>query len=112
MVLRRGRRVQEARVNQYTPSAKDWIDSEADKARCGSLLGSTVDTVAGKDGSERRGNRRVFLVCNTETICLQVFTLPSSTLHFLHDYNRQAEMSQQQPDSHSGFIAASRHLVL
>lgn len=35
----------------------------------------------------------------------------SSTLHFLENYSRQAEMSQQQRDSHSGFIAASRHLV-
>lgn len=66
-----GQRGQEARVSRYTPSAEGWLDSNVDKDCCRSFLGSRVDTAAGKDGSERRGNRQVFLVCDQETPSLQ-----------------------------------------
>ncbi len=64
-------RGQEARVSRYTPSTAVWLDSEVDKECCRSFLGSRIDTAAGKDGSEFRGNRQLFLVCSTETPCLQ-----------------------------------------
>lgn len=79
---------------------------------CRSFLGSRVDSAAGKDGRERGGNGQVFLVCHTDSPPPLASSVPtalsraSSTLHFLHNQSRQAEMSQQQPDSHSGFIAA------
>lgn len=43
-----------------------------DKASCRSFLGSRVDTAAGADGSASRVNRRVFLVCDTETLASSV----------------------------------------
>ncbi len=66
-----GRRGQEAWISLYTPSAECWLDSEVDKEFCRSFLRSIDDIAARKDGSERGGNRQVFLVCNTETPCLQ-----------------------------------------
>jgi len=74
-----------------------------------------VDTTAGKDGSERSGNRWFSWLATQRPLASCVWTAlsrASSMLHFLYDYSRPAGMSQQQPDSHSDFIAASRHLVL